>query len=151
MRKSYRAIINENFSFCNYRSPCAGKVSPAEEMDHDLAGAKASLVSAFDGRDVGFWNQYRWQCGRPILPEQADQDHLAVQRRFAPRCIRPPDRPAALGQPCPECRRGEPAGGRHDTWHQAGAMADPDGYTLVQVNAALSYAPMIYPNPGYDP
>ena len=30
-------------------------------------------------------------------------------------------------------------------------MAVPDGYTLVQVNAALSYAPVIYPNPGYDP
>ena len=30
-------------------------------------------------------------------------------------------------------------------------MADPDGYTLVQVNAALSYAPVLYPNPGYDP
>ncbi len=25
---------------------------------------------------------------------------------------------------------------------KAGAMADPDGYTLVQVNAALTYAPM---------
>src|SRR5882724_11320463 len=34
---------------------------------------------------------------------------------------------------------------------KAGAMADPDGYTLVQVNAALSYAPVLYPNPGYDP
>ena len=34
---------------------------------------------------------------------------------------------------------------------KAGAMADPDGYTLVQVNAALNYAPVIYPNPGYDP
>src|SRR6185436_5688686 len=34
---------------------------------------------------------------------------------------------------------------------KAGAIADPDGYTLVQVNAALSYAPVLYPNPGYDP
>src|SRR5262245_6960781 len=34
---------------------------------------------------------------------------------------------------------------------RAGAMADPDGYTLVQVNAALSYGPVLYPNPGYDP
>src|SRR5262245_40250309 len=34
---------------------------------------------------------------------------------------------------------------------KAGAMADPDGYTLVQVNAALSYAPVLYPNPGDDP
>jgi len=34
---------------------------------------------------------------------------------------------------------------------KAGATADPDGYTLVQVNAALSYAPVLYPNPGYDP
>jgi tripartite-type tricarboxylate transporter receptor subunit TctC len=34
---------------------------------------------------------------------------------------------------------------------KAGAMADPDGYTLVQVNAALTYAPVMYPNPGYDP
>ena len=34
---------------------------------------------------------------------------------------------------------------------KAGAMADPDGYTLVQVNAALTYAPIMYPNPGYDP
>ena len=32
---------------------------------------------------------------------------------------------------------------------KAGAMADPDGYTLVQVNAALSYGPVLYPNPGY--
>jgi tripartite-type tricarboxylate transporter receptor subunit TctC len=34
---------------------------------------------------------------------------------------------------------------------RAVATADPDGYTLVQVNAALSYAPVLYPNPGYDP
>ena len=34
---------------------------------------------------------------------------------------------------------------------KAGAMADPDGYTLVQVNAALSYAPVLFPNAGYDP
>ena len=34
---------------------------------------------------------------------------------------------------------------------KAGAVADPDGYTLVQVNAALSYGPVLYPNPGYDP
>ena len=34
---------------------------------------------------------------------------------------------------------------------KAGAIADPDGYTLVQVNAALTYAPVMYPNPGYDP
>jgi len=34
---------------------------------------------------------------------------------------------------------------------KAGATADPDGYTLVQVNAALTYAPVMYPNPGYDP
>ena len=47
------------------------------------------LVSAFDGRDAGFWNQYRWRCGRPTLSQQADQDHLAVQRRFAARYIRP--------------------------------------------------------------
>lgn len=34
---------------------------------------------------------------------------------------------------------------------KAGAAADSDGYTLVQVNAALNYAPVLYPNPGYDP
>jgi tripartite-type tricarboxylate transporter receptor subunit TctC len=34
---------------------------------------------------------------------------------------------------------------------KAGATADPDGYTLVQVNAALTYAPVLYPNLGYDP
>jgi tripartite-type tricarboxylate transporter receptor subunit TctC len=34
---------------------------------------------------------------------------------------------------------------------KAAATADPDGYTLVQVNAALSYAPVLYPDPGYDP
>jgi tripartite-type tricarboxylate transporter receptor subunit TctC len=34
---------------------------------------------------------------------------------------------------------------------KAAAVADPDGYTLVQVNAALSYGPVLYPNPGYDP
>src|SRR5690349_16108696 len=34
---------------------------------------------------------------------------------------------------------------------RAGALADPDGYTLVQVNAALNYAPVLYPNSGYDP
>jgi tripartite-type tricarboxylate transporter receptor subunit TctC len=34
---------------------------------------------------------------------------------------------------------------------KAAAIADPDGYTLVQVNAALSYGPVLYPNPGYDP
>src|SRR5262249_45961863 len=32
---------------------------------------------------------------------------------------------------------------------KAAATADPDGYTLVQVNAALSYAPVLYPDPGY--
>jgi tripartite-type tricarboxylate transporter receptor subunit TctC len=34
---------------------------------------------------------------------------------------------------------------------RAGAAADPDGYTLLQVNAALAYAPVLYPEPGYDP
>jgi tripartite-type tricarboxylate transporter receptor subunit TctC len=34
---------------------------------------------------------------------------------------------------------------------KAGAAADPDGYTLLQANAALSYANVIYPNAGYDP
>ena len=34
---------------------------------------------------------------------------------------------------------------------KAGAVADPDGHTLVQVNAALSYGPVLYPNTGYDP
>ena len=34
---------------------------------------------------------------------------------------------------------------------KAGAMADPDGYTLVQVNAALTYGPVLYPSTGYDP
>jgi tripartite-type tricarboxylate transporter receptor subunit TctC len=34
---------------------------------------------------------------------------------------------------------------------KAGAMADPDGTTLLQANAALTYAPDMYPNSGYDP
>ena len=34
---------------------------------------------------------------------------------------------------------------------KAGAGAAPDGYTLLQVNAALAYSPVLYPNPGYDP
>lgn len=34
---------------------------------------------------------------------------------------------------------------------KAGSAADPDGYTLLQVNAALNYATVLYPNPGYDP
>ncbi len=34
---------------------------------------------------------------------------------------------------------------------KAGAGAEPDGYTLLQVNAALAYSPVLYPNPGYDP
>ena len=34
---------------------------------------------------------------------------------------------------------------------KAAATAEPDGYTLVQVNAAMSYAPVLYPNPGFDP
>jgi tripartite-type tricarboxylate transporter receptor subunit TctC len=34
---------------------------------------------------------------------------------------------------------------------KAAAMAEPDGYTLVQVNATLNYAPALYPNAGYDP
>lgn len=34
---------------------------------------------------------------------------------------------------------------------RAGAAADPDGHTLLQVNAALTYAPALYPNVGYDP
>src|SRR5439155_26208602 len=33
---------------------------------------------------------------------------------------------------------------------RAGAASEPDGYTLVQVNAALSYASVLYPNSGYD-
>ena len=34
---------------------------------------------------------------------------------------------------------------------RAAATADPDGYTLLQVNATLVYAPVLYPDPGYDP
>jgi tripartite-type tricarboxylate transporter receptor subunit TctC len=34
---------------------------------------------------------------------------------------------------------------------RAVANADPDGYTLLQVNATLAYAPVLYPDPGYDP
>jgi tripartite-type tricarboxylate transporter receptor subunit TctC len=34
---------------------------------------------------------------------------------------------------------------------KAGAAADADGYTLVQANATLNYAPLLYPNAGYDP
>jgi tripartite-type tricarboxylate transporter receptor subunit TctC len=34
---------------------------------------------------------------------------------------------------------------------RAGATAEPDGYTLLQVNASLAYASVLYPNPGYDP
>src|SRR5262245_56801343 len=34
---------------------------------------------------------------------------------------------------------------------KAGAMAEPDGYTLLQASTALLYTPVLYPNPGYDP
>jgi tripartite-type tricarboxylate transporter receptor subunit TctC len=34
---------------------------------------------------------------------------------------------------------------------RAAAAADPDGYTLLQVNATLAYAPVLYPEPGYHP
>jgi tripartite-type tricarboxylate transporter receptor subunit TctC len=34
---------------------------------------------------------------------------------------------------------------------KAGALAAPDGYTLTQVNAALSYGPVLYSATGYDP
>ena len=34
---------------------------------------------------------------------------------------------------------------------KAGSVADPDGYTLLQANAALSYSTVIYPNAGYNP
>ncbi len=34
---------------------------------------------------------------------------------------------------------------------KAAASADPDGYTLLQANAALIYGPAVYPNAGYDP
>jgi tripartite-type tricarboxylate transporter receptor subunit TctC len=34
---------------------------------------------------------------------------------------------------------------------RAAAAADPDGYTLLQVNATLAYAPVLYPEAGYDP
>lgn len=34
---------------------------------------------------------------------------------------------------------------------RAAAGADPDGYTLLQVNATLAYASVLYPDPGYDP
>lgn len=31
------------------------------------------------------------------------------------------------------------------------STATPDGYTLLQVNSALAYAPLLFPNVGYDP
>jgi len=34
---------------------------------------------------------------------------------------------------------------------KAAAMVEPDGYTLLQANAALAYASVLYPNAGYDP
>lgn len=34
---------------------------------------------------------------------------------------------------------------------RAAASAEPDGYTLLQVNASLAYAPALYKDPGYDP
>lgn len=34
---------------------------------------------------------------------------------------------------------------------KAAAAADPDGYTLFQVNAAFVYGPVRFPDPGYDP
>jgi len=34
---------------------------------------------------------------------------------------------------------------------KAGAAADPDGYTLLYVNATLAYSTALYPNAGYDP
>ena len=34
---------------------------------------------------------------------------------------------------------------------RAAATADPDGYTLLQVNATLVYAPVLYSDAGYDP
>lgn len=33
---------------------------------------------------------------------------------------------------------------------KAAAVADPDGYTLLQVSASLAYSPVLYPNVGYD-
>lgn len=33
---------------------------------------------------------------------------------------------------------------------RAAATAAPDGYTLLQINSAFAYAPVLYPNPGYD-
>jgi tripartite-type tricarboxylate transporter receptor subunit TctC len=34
---------------------------------------------------------------------------------------------------------------------RAGASAEPDGYTLLQVASTLAFASVLYPNPGYDP
>src|SRR5262245_30552318 len=34
---------------------------------------------------------------------------------------------------------------------KAGAAAEPDGYTLLQTATSLMYAPVLYPNVGYDP
>src|SRR4051812_44124127 len=34
---------------------------------------------------------------------------------------------------------------------KAAANAEPDGYTLLQVNSAFAYAQLLYPNPGYEP
>jgi tripartite-type tricarboxylate transporter receptor subunit TctC len=34
---------------------------------------------------------------------------------------------------------------------KAAAASEPDGYTLLQVNAALAYSPTLYPNSGYEP
>src|SRR6185312_14065738 len=34
---------------------------------------------------------------------------------------------------------------------RAAAASDPDGYTLLQVNATLAYAPVLFPGAGYDP
>jgi tripartite-type tricarboxylate transporter receptor subunit TctC len=34
---------------------------------------------------------------------------------------------------------------------KAGATAEPDGYTLLQVASTLAFASVLFPNPGYDP
>jgi tripartite-type tricarboxylate transporter receptor subunit TctC len=34
---------------------------------------------------------------------------------------------------------------------KAAASAEPDGYTLLQINAVMAYSTVLYPNAGYDP
>ena len=91
-----------------------------------------------------------WPCGRPTYPNRP----IRIISPFS--AGSPPDAFGRLiaqqfGQARAKRRGREPAGRRHHARHQSRRSGRSRRLHAGQVNAALSYAPVLYPNPGYDP